>query len=724
MESVALVQSETYGGVSEQWCAFLTIIPNFGVRKRGNSGQRCRCSPLLARNQRPLLPPPLDYTSVAALVHSVKRRAIPGRLETILQPDPRIVYLGLRTQEYSRVWLALSWHPQLGRLTAVPEDRKSKGSQNPTSYGVPKLLQKESVAYSVANVLRSPEYRDLILSDCRLPVPFERVVEFHLARRPGDSPSIRILLELVGTKSNVALLGKPSQSSDAETWEILACGYQLSVARSERPFRIGEKYELPSTVRENSSRIPSLYKEEGKWRARLLSIASGDVVWRGLTRAFVGLGSALAQDLVSSALGLTGLQRFTEDLRSEEWTSLFSHWCTWLDALERCSFVPHQRGRLIRATDEQNREQYSMMRWPSMPELESVDASDLIAKLFERYESRTSAETLAKRLRREIGTKLNRVRGTLVQYQERLSEAKHADELRVRGDLLMSWQHLWQPGQSHLQLPPEAASALGSSLENSAIPAIEIGPGRTPVDEARICYQRSRKLRRAVQALGPLEAAARAERDRLEQLEFSISVALDYGEDPDFELLHDVAEELEMTGLLQSTNRGRPKRFQPGRRRASATRSYDGHLLGRCIQMSAVTEGATILCGKSQRQNDYLTFQVAGENDFWFHAQGFAGSHCVLRMPPGIPASEADLKRASDAAAYYSKARLQKSVPVVYTQTKHVRKAGAPGLVKYSNEKVLFGEPDRMFTFSGETTSNASDGLLPELSAGSSANDG
>jgi len=669
------------------------------------SRQRCvgkslrQCGALRTRQRLLQPPPPLDYTSVAALVHSVKQRTVPGRLETVLQPDARTLYLGLRTLEIPRVWLTLSWHPQLARLTAVPE-RKGSGNQNDAlRYGVPKAFQAESMPYSVSNVLRSREFRDLILCDCRAPLAFERLVEFDLARRPGEEPILRIILELVGTRSNLVVLGGMDRLGGRDSGDILACGYQLAEGKSDRPFRVGDRYVYPATVQASSSRMPSVYRDEEPWRERLVATASGDLIWRGLTRAFVGLSSALAQDMVSSALGSDALERCTEELEASEWHALFSNWLAWLSALERHDFAPHRKVGGALAEKASGRTSYSMVRWPNEAPFVPTDASDLIADLFDRYEVCVYAESMGKRLRRELAPKLKRVRNALAQYTNRLAEAEHADQLRARGDLLMAWQHLWQPGETSLRPPSDAASAFESWKGDGLNAVLEIAPGRTPVEEAQACYQRSRKLRRAVQALAPLEQAARRELEHLEHLEYMISVALDYGQDPDLELLQEVFNELHLAQAPKSGKSVPSKRGSPTRRDAKAKGASNARLLDRCIQLQAATEGSRILCGKSQHQNDYLTFRVATESDLWFHAQGCAGSHCILRMPPGFVASTDDVQLASDVAAYFSKARLQKSVPVVYTQIKYVRRADAPGTVKYANERVIFGEPDRARAF-------------------------
>ncbi|MEL6246608.1 MAG: hypothetical protein AAFR15_01210, partial [Cyanobacteria bacterium J06627_15] len=52
---------------------------------------------------------------------------------------------------------------------------------------------------------------------------------------------------------------------------------------------------------------------------------------------------------------------------------------------------------------------------------------------------------------------------------------------------------------------------------------------------------------------------------------------------------------------------------------------------------------------------------------------------------------------AADMAAYFSRARQSEQVPVVYTQPKHVYKpkGARPGMVIYTHEQVLWGQPQR-----------------------------
>jgi len=48
-----------------------------------------------------------------------------------------------------------------------------------------------------------------------------------------------------------------------------------------------------------------------------------------------------------------------------------------------------------------------------------------------------------------------------------------------------------------------------------------------------------------------------------------------------------------------------------------------------------------VLIGRNNRQNDQLTFRLAGDYDLWFHAQEIPGSHVLLRLEGAVP-DEAD----------------------------------------------------------------------------------
>lgn len=103
----------------------------------------------------------------------------------------------------------------------------------------------------------------------------------------------------------------------------------------------------------------------------------------------------------------------------------------------------------------------------------------------------------------------------------------------------------------------------------------------------------------------------------------------------------------------------------------------------------------TVYVGRSDEENDILTHRFASPSDLWFHAQGVSGSHVILkgahRSTPGTV-----IETAASIAAYFSKARHSKTVPVIYTEKRHVRKPrkAKAGTALCTHEKTLFVSPE------------------------------
>ena len=105
------------------------------------------------------------------------------------------------------------------------------------------------------------------------------------------------------------------------------------------------------------------------------------------------------------------------------------------------------------------------------------------------------------------------------------------------------------------------------------------------------------------------------------------------------------------------------------------------------VKLSKVAKKETIgdyqiLIGKSAQMNDILTFDIADDNDYWFHAKGVPGSHVVIKpIIKQEPQFEDDnlrppndvIEAAIRLAVKNSKAGSGK-VEVIYTQRKNVTK--------------------------------------------------
>ncbi|MCL4539779.1 MAG: NFACT RNA binding domain-containing protein [Bacteroidetes bacterium] len=102
----------------------------------------------------------------------------------------------------------------------------------------------------------------------------------------------------------------------------------------------------------------------------------------------------------------------------------------------------------------------------------------------------------------------------------------------------------------------------------------------------------------------------------------------------------------------------------------------------------------SVYVGKDAANNDELTFGFAKPNDVFLHARGVSGSHVIIRNKSRDYPQKSVIEYAASIAAYYSKARSSKLVPVAYTMRKFVKKArGKPGAVFLDREEVVFVMP-------------------------------
>ena len=84
--------------------------------------------------------------------------------------------------------------------------------------------------------------------------------------------------------------------------------------------------------------------------------------------------------------------------------------------------------------------------------------------------------------------------------------------------------------------------------------------------------------------------------------------------------------------------------------------------------------GWIAVAGKTDVDNDLVSFQVARQTDHWFHLSGAPGSHVLLRGPEGEAPTRELLETAAAIAAYHSKARNAGKVTVDCCLAKDVSK--------------------------------------------------
>ncbi len=489
----------------------------------------------------------------------------------------------------------------------------------------------------------------LAMTDLVMPYPWERLVQLKFTRRPGAEPLYYLYLELIGKYSNLTL-------TDADNL-IITTAHQVSQKQSSvRTIATGRPYEVPPSL---TDPMPNLAEPIDRWIDRV-SLIPGKLNHR-LVSSYRGLSTILMNQTIAT-VGLDPHQT-TDTLSSSDWEKLFDRWQIWLKTLTQVD------GYQFRPSLTTNG--YSVMGWGDA--VTSVDSvSQAIDTYYTQILDRAAFNQLQHQLTQKLAAILAKLRVKAHTFINRLQESTGADAYRAHADLLMAHLHEWQPGLKSIVL---------EDFETGLPVTIPLEPEKNAIQNAQLLYKRHQKLKRAKLAVAPLLAEVQAEIDYLEQVEASILQVREDRSIDTSELLQtllEIKDELINTGYLAT----------PDRVTKTELAETQPHSL-------TTPSGFELLIGRNNRQNDRVTFKLATDYDLWFHAQEIAGSHGLLRIPPGAVAEEVDLQFTANAVAYYSRGRQSQAVAVVYTAPKHVYKpkGAKPGMVVYKHEQILWGYP-------------------------------
>jgi predicted ribosome quality control (RQC) complex YloA/Tae2 family protein len=490
----------------------------------------------------------------------------------------------------------------------------------------------------------------LAMTEMTMGSPWERMVYLKFARRPGEEPLYYLYIEAIGKYSNLTL-------TDADNL-IITTAHQVSNKQSSvRTIETGRPYEFPPSQTDPS---PNLAEPIDRWIERISLIP--DRLNRRLVKSYRGLSTVLMNGLIATA-GLDPHQT-TDTLSPLDWEKLFESWQIWLKTLDRVD------GYQFQPTLTSNG--YSVMGWESVTPVETVN--QLLNTYYTQILDREEFDRLKHQLTQKLIAILAKLRVKANTFNTRLQESTGADEYRAHADLLMAHLHEWAPGMKSIVL---------NDFETEKPIAIRLEPEKNAIQNAQFLYKRHQKLKRARLAVLPLLQEVQAEIDYLEQVEASIlqvqdSSISDIGEM--LQTLLEIKEELINTGYLATPDRTTKAELAETKPHSLKTPS-----------------GFELLIGRNNRQNDRVTFKLATDYDLWFHAQEIAGSHGVLRIPPGSVAEAADLQFTANAVAYYSRARQSQTVAVVYTAPKNIYKpkGAKPGMVVYKHEQIIWGNPSQ-----------------------------
>ncbi|HLS60153.1 MAG TPA: NFACT RNA binding domain-containing protein [Virgibacillus sp.] len=287
--------------------------------------------------------------------------------------------------------------------------------------------------------------------------------------------------------------------------------------------------------------------------------------------------------------------------------------------------------------------------------------NEMLDQFYSGKAERDRVKQRARDLYRLIKNELNKNERKLKIHERSLKKADTANTFQKRGELLTAHLHLVTQGD------PSVTVVDYYDPDQQEI-TIDLQTDKTPSENAQALFTRYRKLSTSKRKVTSEILKTKREITYLDQLLQQIETARETD-------IEEIREELRDEGYLKKQRqKKRRKNKQP------------------TPEEFVSTDGTPIFVGKNNNQNEYVTHRMAHRNDVWLHTKDIPGSHVIVRSQEP---SEDTLYEAAQLAAYFSKAQQSSSVPVDYTQVKHVKKprGAKPGYVVYDQQKTLSVTP-------------------------------
>ena len=463
----------------------------------------------------------------------------------------------------------------------------------------------------------------------------DRIVEFMMetVNELGFSVNKKLIIEIMGKHSNIFLI-------DIDSGRIIDCIKHISIdvnrARQSLP---GKQYEYPPS----QDKLPFCEVSEDDIAAMLSEQSQPE---RSLLSGIQGISPVLAQ-----CMALQGGH-----------AACFSWLRGIISAIDSGGISP-----AVYIDSSGKPVDFHVVPLPVLEDscrrLDFDTFSDAAAYFFKHRESSNTVRQKANDLQRVINSHLSRLKLKTQKLNEDLVKAQDADRYRLYGELLTANLHAVKPGDTYIDV---------ISYYDGSTVRIPLDPKFPPAKNAQNYYKKYGKAKTSV---GEKKIQLEETHRQIDYLESVSSYAERAETVEEIELLR---RELTDAGFIRyrKKQRDRMKKDKPNPYRYT------------------LSSGKTVLVGRNNRENDWLTLKKASSTDIWFHTKDIPGSHTILVLDGSEP-TEDDLFESAAIAAFHSKGRSSENVPVDYTRVKYVKKPGGsnPGMVIFTHNRTLYVDP-------------------------------
>lgn len=273
---------------------------------------------------------------------------------------------------------------------------------------------------------------------------------------------------------------------------------------------------------------------------------------------------------------------------------------------------------------------------------------------------------------------LKKYKKRLYNIDEKLKECEDMDTYRIYGELITA--NLYRIPNRNL-----SEIELENYYDNNNKITIKLDKRFLPSINAKKFFKKYSKLKNA------LAIVSEQKEDTLKELDYIESVVYELESCSTIEEVSAIFEEISENDIFKDKkelNTSKKSKIKKSKFTKNKTVSFN--------PLKYTVDGYTVLVGRNNKENDYLTLKYANKSDIWFHTKDFHGSHTILKIDNNLPfPNDNVLVEVAKIAAQHSKAKNSSNVPVDYCEVKYVKKPSGskPGMVIYSNNKTLNVNP-------------------------------
>ena len=574
-----------------------------------------------------------DAGMLACSLHELREESLGARVEKVYQPERDEIVIQIRSRSGGRRILinAGANNPRIGFSVEQKEN-----PQNPPMLCM--LLRKHLSGAKLSSVEQAGFERVAILG-------------FDTRDEMGYECKKYIIAEVMGKYSNLIFADGDMRVINT----LKTVDFTTSSLRQVLP---GMKYELPPKQDKNDP----LTETREAFAARLSDAPAERGCDKWLLSTYLGISASVAREISFRATG--SVDTICGEASVE---ALWSAFTDVMDCVRNNQYTP------TLVTEGERPVEYAFCALTQYGNEFTKKTFESAGVLLDTFFGSRDREVRVKQRASDVQKLLANAHARLTKKMElqegELAECANGEQFKKEGDLITANLYQLKRGMKQVTLPDYA-----EMREDGTFPEVTVTLDErlSPAANAQRLYKKYNKSKNAKIELSKQLAIAREELTYIN----SVMASLEHAESPTD--LVEIRDELYRAGY------------------ASRMKGYTAHKQSAPTVARFKTDGGyTVLCGKNNIQNEYITYKLAAKTDYWFHAKNVPGSHVVM-VCNGEEPDARDFTQAAEIAAYYSRAYGGQNIAVDYTFAKNVKKppAAKPGLVIYHTNWTAYVTPD------------------------------